>query len=40
MNASMAVMCRRQQAEQGLDAGRNAGDGEAFLGSFKRLVAK
>jgi hypothetical protein len=40
MSASMAVMRRRQQAEQGLDAGRNAGDEEAFLDYFKRLVAK
>jgi hypothetical protein len=39
MSASMAVMRRRQQAEKGLDAGRNAGDEEAFLDSFKRLVA-
>ena len=29
---------RRQQAEQGLDAARNAGDEEAFLDYFKRLA--
>ena len=41
MRASMAeLMRRRQQAEQGLDAARNAGDEEAFLDYFKRLAAK
>ena len=40
MSASMAVMRRRQRAEQSLDAGRNAGDEEAFLDYFERLVAR
>jgi len=34
------LMRRRQLAERDLDAGRNAGDEEAFLDYFKRLVAK
>ena len=32
------LMRRRQQAEQGLDAARNAGDEEAFLDYFKRIA--
>ena len=32
------LMRRRQQAEQGLNAARNAGDEEAFFDNFKRLA--
>ena len=32
------LMRRRQQAEQDLDAARNAGDEEAFLDNFKRIA--
>ena len=32
------LMRRRQLAEQGLDAARNAGDEEAFLDNFKRIA--
>src|SRR6476659_3796714 len=36
MRSSMAVMRRRQQAEQGLDAARNAGDEEQRLDALAR----
>ena len=32
------LMRRRRQAEQGLDAARNAGDEEAFRDYFKRIA--